>query len=94
MSEAVALTEPAEATKDDIYRELAERESRKTNIIIYGLKESSSPVTKLPLFSCFSPTFPKNNKRMAERGRPSEEQKGKEQNRGNVSHITFCYRSP
>ena len=46
MSEAVALTEPAEATKDDTYRELAERESRKTNIIIYGLKESSSPVAE------------------------------------------------
>lgn len=46
LTDAVSLTEPAEATKDDIFKEMAERESRKTNIIIYGIQESTSTVAE------------------------------------------------
>ena len=42
LTEASKHVEPAEATKDNVFKELAERESRKSNIIIYGLKESTS----------------------------------------------------
>jgi len=46
LTESSNLSEHSDATKDDIFKELSDRETRKANIIIYGLKESTSPISE------------------------------------------------
>ena len=46
LEKTVSETEPAEATKDYIFKEMAERETKKTNLVIHGITESTSPVAE------------------------------------------------